>query len=189
MRKMAIISGSSSAAYVQLAAIVGYSKARSSARAAHLDPELLQLAVEVRALEPHGLGDAADVAAFLADVVLEIDALERVARIAQRQVERQVVRELARVDRLRQRALDVLQRDLLAERGLRERLHRRSGAAAGCRASRSCAARSARRSRTRAAALPSPRSSARARGWRYRARPRGARAGSARGSWCPTARA
>ena len=56
------------------------------AAARELDAELFQLAVQVRALEPDAVGDAAHVSAFLADVMLEINALECVARFAQRQI-------------------------------------------------------------------------------------------------------
>ena len=52
--------------------------------AAYADAELFQLAVKVRALQTDGFGNATDVSAFLADVVLEIDALESIARVAQR---------------------------------------------------------------------------------------------------------
>ena len=54
-----------------------------------LDAELLELAVQVRALQPDAVGHLAHVRAFARDVILEVHALERVARLAQLQVERQ----------------------------------------------------------------------------------------------------
>ena len=52
------------------------------------DAELLQLAVEVRALEADAVGHARHVALLAADVVQEVLLLELLARVAQRQVER-----------------------------------------------------------------------------------------------------
>ncbi len=54
-----------------------------------LDAELLELAIQVRALQPDAVGDLAHVGALARDVILEVQALERVARLAQLQVERQ----------------------------------------------------------------------------------------------------
>src|SRR6185295_1629707 len=83
------------------------------------DVELLELAVEVRALEPGLLGDAAHVALLAAEELLEVDTLERLARLAQRQVEE------ARGDlgcddvtgrrRLAEQALHVLAADVAAQ--------------------------------------------------------------------------
>src|SRR5690348_12872928 len=70
------------------------------ALAHELDAELLQLAVEMSALETDALRDARDIAALARDVVLEVDALEGVARVAQRLVERQVVRHRRELGRL-----------------------------------------------------------------------------------------
>src|SRR5688572_2290144 len=90
------------------------------------DAELLQLAIKMRAFETDRLGDAADVSAFLRDVVLEVHPLERVPRVAQRKIERQSMRGGRRQRHrrwLRQNASDVLERDLVAQRGERKRLH------------------------------------------------------------------
>src|SRR5471032_3563406 len=57
---------------------------------ARLHAELLKLAVQMGALQAGLFGHARHAAAFAAQVVLEIHALEGVARLAQRQVERQV---------------------------------------------------------------------------------------------------
>ena len=51
------------------------------------DVQLLELPVEVRPLESGALGDAAHVVLFLAEQVLEVQPLERLARLAQRQLE------------------------------------------------------------------------------------------------------
>src|SRR5215472_2022329 len=51
------------------------------------DVQLLELAIQVRALESGALGDAAHVALLLAQQLLEVDALEGFARFAQRQFE------------------------------------------------------------------------------------------------------
>src|SRR6185369_8399443 len=53
---------------------------------AELDVELLQLAVEVGALQPGALGQLGHVAAFQPQVMLEIEFLESIARFAQRLV-------------------------------------------------------------------------------------------------------
>src|SRR6185312_16709897 len=52
------------------------------------DAELLELAVEVRALEADAVGHARHVAFLAADMVQEVLLLELLARIAQRQIER-----------------------------------------------------------------------------------------------------
>src|SRR5512142_3551267 len=71
----------------------GVEACRRSARRGFLaapreaDVELLQLAVEVGALEPRLLGDAAHVALLAPEELLEVDALERLARLAKRKVE------------------------------------------------------------------------------------------------------
>ena len=51
------------------------------------DVQLLQLAVQVRPLEPGLLGDAAHVALLATEQLLEVDALERLACLAQRKLE------------------------------------------------------------------------------------------------------
>src|SRR6476646_2697355 len=51
------------------------------------DRELLELPIEVRSLEPGSFGDAAHVALLPAKELLEIDPLERLARLAQWQFE------------------------------------------------------------------------------------------------------
>ena len=58
---------------------------------ARLDAELLELAVQVGALEAGFFGHARHAAAFAAQVMFEVHALEGVARFAQRQVEGQRV--------------------------------------------------------------------------------------------------
>jgi hypothetical protein len=55
-----------------------------------VDAQLLELAVQVRALQAGLLGDPGHAAVLARQVMLEIGALERVARLAQRQVERQL---------------------------------------------------------------------------------------------------
>src|SRR5512144_1469028 len=57
------------------------------APAGEADVQLLQLPIEVRALEPGALGDLAHVALLAAEELLEIDSLERFARLAQRKLE------------------------------------------------------------------------------------------------------
>src|SRR5258706_1568237 len=75
------------------------------------DIELLQLAVEVGAFEPRLLGNLAHVALLAAEQLLEIDALERLARLAQRQLEELLGnfrgKAAARDGGLAQQALDV----------------------------------------------------------------------------------
>src|ERR1700712_2531070 len=61
------------------------------AQLAGFDAQLLELAVQVGTLEAGLFGDAGHGTAFAAQVVLEIHALEGVARLAQRQVEGQRV--------------------------------------------------------------------------------------------------
>src|ERR1043166_3551473 len=61
-----------------------------------LDAELLELAVKMRTLQADAVRHPAHVAAFSGDVMLEVHALEGVARFAQRQVERQSARGCAR---------------------------------------------------------------------------------------------
>src|SRR6185436_877678 len=52
-----------------------------------IDPELLQLAIEMRALQARLLGDPGHAAVLLREVELEIALLERIASLAQRPVE------------------------------------------------------------------------------------------------------
>src|SRR5512142_1462213 len=82
------------------------------------DIELLQLAVEVGALEPRFLGDLAHVALLATEQLLEVDALEGLARLAERQLE-EARRDLGRNHlvgrrRLAEQALHVVGRDLPA---------------------------------------------------------------------------
>jgi hypothetical protein len=58
------------------------------ALARRANAELLQLAVEVGALEPNAVGDAGHVALLAPDVMQEILLLELLAGVAQGQVER-----------------------------------------------------------------------------------------------------
>src|SRR5690606_40397442 len=88
------------------------------------DAQLLELAVEMRALEPHALGHAAHVAALEPQMVLEIHPLEGIARLAQRQVERQARGGGHRLQiEARGDPLHVLERDLVAERAERGTAH------------------------------------------------------------------
>src|SRR6185436_8755276 len=68
------------------------------------DVELLQLAVEVGALEPRPLRNLAHVALLAAQELLEVDALEGLARLAQRQLEK-ARRDLGRGRRIGRRRL------------------------------------------------------------------------------------
>src|SRR5262249_46895847 len=85
------------------------------------DVELLELPVEVRPLQARALGHAAHVALLLAEQLLEIDALERLARFAQRQLE-EARRELGRdggrgeEGALAEEPPHVLSRDLAVDR-------------------------------------------------------------------------
>src|SRR5579859_3031993 len=55
---------------------------------AEIDTELLELAIQVRALETRLFRDARHAAILTREVIFEVSTLERVARIAQRDVER-----------------------------------------------------------------------------------------------------
>ena len=79
--------GASRAAVAVAARRARVSRRAVLAAAREADVELLQLAVEVRALEPGLVGDAAHVALLAAEQLLEVDPLERLARLAQRQLE------------------------------------------------------------------------------------------------------
>src|SRR3569833_1086463 len=84
------------------------------------DVELLQLAVQVRALEPRLLGHLAHVALLAAEELFEVEPLERLARLAQRQLE-EAGRDLGRDRRRRcggfaEEALDMFRRDVAAHR-------------------------------------------------------------------------
>src|SRR5512138_3131941 len=86
------------------------------AAARETDVELLELAVQMGALEARLVGDAAHVALLATEELLEVDPLEGLARLAQRQLE-EARRDLGRGLRigrrgLAQHALDVLRRDL-----------------------------------------------------------------------------
>src|SRR5207244_1746194 len=61
---------------------------RVFAAAREADVELLQLAVQMRAFESRLVGSAAHVALLTAEQLLEIDALERFARLAKRSLEK-----------------------------------------------------------------------------------------------------
>src|SRR5690349_2578023 len=89
---------------------------------AHGQPERLQFPVKVRALETRALRDLRHAAVFAREQVLEVQALERLARLAIGPVER----DLGWWRGLRVRgehALDVGQADVLLERAEREVLH------------------------------------------------------------------
>ena len=89
------------------------------AAATDLDAELLQLAVEVGALKPRLLSDTRHVAALHLQVMLEVESLELVARLAQRLLEEgEQRRRLARLAHLGlQHLADILGQDLVFERG------------------------------------------------------------------------
>ena len=59
--------------------------------AREVDAELLELAVEVRALEAGLLGDAGHAAVLAREVKFEVALLERIARFAQRPIEREAL--------------------------------------------------------------------------------------------------
>src|SRR5690606_26148797 len=59
--------------------------------AGEVDAELLELAVEMGALEPGALGHPRHAALLARKMVLEVDALEGVARLAQRHLERELL--------------------------------------------------------------------------------------------------
>ena len=159
------------------------------AAAREADVELLQLAVEVRALEPGLLRDAAHVALLAAEELLEIDALERLARLAQRQLEE--ARGDLRRDRLvrrggfAQQPLDVIGRDVAGagvERQIRDDVLQMVEIAGPVRVGqRGQRARAAATPNARGRARrPSARSGCRARSARSAAEcPRGARAAAA----------
>src|SRR5205085_1487482 len=92
--------------------------------ARELDAQLFQFAIKMRALEPHTVGYAAHVAAFLTDVMLKVNAFECVARLAQRQIERQRRgRGRRRRSVRRQRLTDFVDADLLRRRSQCKRTH------------------------------------------------------------------
>src|SRR5437899_6026985 len=75
------------------------------------------------ALEAASLGDARDGSVRLREVMLEVVALESLARLSQRQIERQAhVRRAAR--ELRHHPFGVARADLLLEAGERQGAHR-----------------------------------------------------------------
>src|SRR4029078_2297019 len=76
------------AAEVTVAAPDSRSSGRAVVGAAReADVELLQFAVQVRTFETRFFRDLAHVALLAAEQLLEVDALERLARLAQRQLE------------------------------------------------------------------------------------------------------
>src|SRR6185369_17793850 len=88
------------------------------------DGKLLQLAIEVRALQTRPFGHPAHVALLAPEQLLEIDPLERLARFPQRQLE-EAGRDLGGHclicrSRLAQEALYVLRREVTAPRIQRE---------------------------------------------------------------------
>src|SRR3954469_1297811 len=85
--------------------------------------EPLQLAIQVRALEAAFFRDASDRAVLEREMMLEIGALERLARVAQGQIERQGD-SLRRRGELRQHRLDVVRADLFLERRGGQGAHR-----------------------------------------------------------------
>src|SRR6185437_1913532 len=78
---------------------------RAALVAREVDAELLELPVQVRALEAGLLGDARHAAVFLGQVELEVALLEGVARLAQRAVELEALLRL-RAERERRRGND-----------------------------------------------------------------------------------
>src|SRR5690606_31215535 len=79
-----------------------------------VDPERAQLAVEVRALHPHPLGELSHLAVTEQELLLEIGPFELLARLAQGQGEQVLLDErLPRRGLNGQLALDFLQPDLL----------------------------------------------------------------------------
>src|SRR5712691_6227109 len=87
------------------------------------DAERLQLPLQMRALEAASLGDERNGSVRLREVMLEVVALESLARLSQRQIERQAhVRRTAR--ELRHHPFGVARADLLLEAGERQGAHR-----------------------------------------------------------------
>src|SRR4029079_2456190 len=93
------------------------------ALAHELDAKLLQLAVEMSTLEADALRDAGNIAALASDVVLEINSFKGIPRVAQRLVERQVMRDRRHCSWVGQGARDFLLRDLIARASERQRAH------------------------------------------------------------------
>src|SRR5690349_15241006 len=85
--------------------------------------ERLELAIQVRALEAAFLRNARYRAVLEREVMLEVGALERLARVAQGQIERQVDPFRGRGE-LRQHRLDVVRADLFLERRSGQGAHR-----------------------------------------------------------------
>src|SRR4051794_14414649 len=87
----------------------GAAGAKESGRVAlvarQVDAELLELAIEVRSLEPRLLGNARHAAVLLREVELEIAFFEGVARLAQRPVEVEALLRL-RAEQGRRQLLD-----------------------------------------------------------------------------------
>ena len=84
---------------------------------ADLDAERAQLAVQVRALHVHALGEQPDLAVAQHQLLLQVGALELLARLAQRQRQQIVLDQRLIGRRLRRQfALDFLQPDLLRAR-------------------------------------------------------------------------
>src|SRR5712664_1365349 len=92
--------------------------------ARQLDAELLELAIEVGALQADPVGNAAHVAALATEVILEVHALEGIACLAQLAVQRQRLRGAGKRGLERgKRAGDVRNADLGSERELGHGLH------------------------------------------------------------------
>src|SRR5512141_7779 len=91
---------------------------------AERDSEGFELAVKVGAFQTALLGHARDRTAFAREQLFEIGALERLARFAQRQLQRQRHLDVGGGMVLRRHALDVGRADFLLQRGEREVLHR-----------------------------------------------------------------
>src|SRR5262249_51919587 len=86
------------------------------------DPERLQLSVQMRSFETAALGQARDGSVRLGKMMLEVGPLERLSRLAQREVKGDL--RLGRAPgELRQNALRVAHSYLLLQAGERERAH------------------------------------------------------------------
>src|SRR5208282_6183146 len=83
--------------------------------AVELDAKLLKLAIEVGALQPDACRDPAHIAAFFHDVMLEVDAFKRVARLAQWQIKRQTERGRRFSAELRERLIHFMGADFLSQ--------------------------------------------------------------------------
>src|SRR5581483_7936164 len=89
---------------------------------AHRQAERLQLAIKVRALKTRALGDARHAAVLAREKVFEVQALERLARLAVGPIERDLGQRARRRSGA-EHSLDILEADFLLQRGKREVLH------------------------------------------------------------------